>query len=205
MNQTISSNAGKPRYPTIECDVLVIGGGTAGAVAAIQSAWLGATVEYADCYRAGAAERDIFAEMISRFRKIGDRYHLKGFAESAMLHHPGGGTSPLGSRDRMLDPVGVRTLAPWTQFAINPVNALAGFKTELQGIVQPDGRPPLVPQMSGCAVGLTFRKVADGASPERMKENELVRRWWDYNADLMECKPDHEPVSVSLTEVFHMD
>ena len=50
-----------------------------------------------------------------------------------------------------------------------------------------------------------FRRIADGASPERMREDDLVRRWWDYNADLMECHPDHEPVSVSLTEVFHMD
>ena len=50
-----------------------------------------------------------------------------------------------------------------------------------------------------------FRRVADGSSPERMREDELVRRWWDYNADLMECKPDHEPVCVPLDEVFHMD
>jgi len=142
---------------------------------AIYHALQDATVEYADCYRTGAAERDIFAEMTSRFQKIGNQYHLKGFAASAMLHHPGGGTSPLGSRDRMLDPVGARTLAPWTQFAINPVDVLAGFKTELQGIVQPDGRPPLVPQMSGCASGLTFRKVAaEGGTTAELPELLIV-------------------------------
>jgi len=50
-----------------------------------------------------------------------------------------------------------------------------------------------------------FRQIADGASPELMKEDELVRRWWDYNADLMECRFNHEPVCLHLEEVFHMD
>lgn len=50
-----------------------------------------------------------------------------------------------------------------------------------------------------------YRQIEDGASPERMREDELVWRWWDYNADLMECLPDHEPVSVPLPEIFHID
>ena len=50
-----------------------------------------------------------------------------------------------------------------------------------------------------------FREVLDGASPERMKEDGLVRKWWDYNADLMDCHEDHEPVSNPLEEVFHMN
>ena len=50
-----------------------------------------------------------------------------------------------------------------------------------------------------------FREILDGASPERMKEDGLVRKWWDYNADLMDCHEDHEPVSNPLEEVFHMD
>jgi len=134
-----------------------------------------ATVEYADCYRASAVERDIYAEMIARFKKIENKYRLKGFAASATLHHPGGGTSPLGSRDRMLDPTGSRTLAPWTQFAINPVDALAGFKVELQGIVLPDGQPPHILEMSGCADGLTFRKgVADGGTTADLPELLIV-------------------------------
>ena len=130
-----------------------------------------ATVEYADCYRAGAMERDIFTGMTSRWQQIADKYRLTGFAASALLHHPGGGTSPLGSRDRMLDPAGIRTFAPWTQFAINPVDALAAFKVELQGIVLPDGRPPLVPKMSGCASGLAFRQVvAEGGTTAQLPE-----------------------------------
>jgi len=134
-----------------------------------------ATVEYADCYRTGMMERDIYAEMLSRFQKIEDKYRLKGFAASATLHHPGGGTSPLGGRDRMLAPTGGRTLVPWTQFAINPVDVLAAFKVELQGIVQPESRPPLIPKMSGCAEGLTFRKVvADGGTMAELPELLIV-------------------------------
>lgn len=50
-----------------------------------------------------------------------------------------------------------------------------------------------------------FRELAEDARPERMREDELVRKWWSYNADLMECHPDCEPVSENLTELFHMD
>lgn len=50
-----------------------------------------------------------------------------------------------------------------------------------------------------------FRELVDHAHPELMREDELVRKWWIYNADLMECHPDSEPVTEMLTEVFHMD
>lgn len=50
-----------------------------------------------------------------------------------------------------------------------------------------------------------YRELTDDASAELMKEDELVRRWWDYNADLMECYPDNEPVCRLLEEMFHMD
>ena len=136
-----------------------------------------ATLEYVDCYRTGVVEHEIYAEMVSRFQKIEAKYRLKGFAASATLHHPGGGTSPLGNRDWILDAAGTRTLAPWTLFAVNPVDVLAGFKTELQGIVQPDERPPLVPQMSGCASGLTFRRVAaEGGTTAELPELLIVSR-----------------------------
>ena len=41
--------------------------------------------------------------------------------------------------------------------------------------------------------------------PETLKEEACIRKWWDYNADLMECKPDNEPCSRPLRLVFHMD
>ena len=32
----------------------------------------------------------------------------------------------------------------------------------------------------------------------------VMRRWWAYMADLMESRPDDEPVAVPLEPLFHM-
>ncbi|MCE1198460.1 MAG: L-rhamnose mutarotase [Marinilabiliales bacterium] len=50
-----------------------------------------------------------------------------------------------------------------------------------------------------------FQKVAEVNGTERLPTNPIVRKWWDYMADLMEVYPDNAPVSLPLTEVFHMD
>ena len=36
-------------------------------------------------------------------------------------------------------------------------------------------------------------------------DNEIVKKWWDYMADIMEVNPDHSPVSIPLEEVFYME
>lgn len=33
----------------------------------------------------------------------------------------------------------------------------------------------------------------------------VMRKWWAHMADIMEVKPDNEPVAVPLETVFHMD
>jgi L-rhamnose mutarotase len=33
----------------------------------------------------------------------------------------------------------------------------------------------------------------------------VMRRWWDYMAELMETEADHAPVVMPLTPVFHLD
>ena len=33
----------------------------------------------------------------------------------------------------------------------------------------------------------------------------ICRKWWDYMADIMDTNPDNSPVSIDLTEVFHLD
>jgi L-rhamnose mutarotase len=33
----------------------------------------------------------------------------------------------------------------------------------------------------------------------------VMRRWWDYMAELMETEADHAPVVTPLTPVFHLD
>ncbi|SHJ22864.1 L-rhamnose mutarotase [Pseudozobellia thermophila] len=35
-------------------------------------------------------------------------------------------------------------------------------------------------------------------------QTEICQKWWKYMADLMETNPDDSPVSLELTEVFHL-
>ena len=50
-----------------------------------------------------------------------------------------------------------------------------------------------------------FRKLSADNAASEMKDLEIVRRWWDHMADLMEVHPDNMPVFKPLKEVFHMD
>lgn len=40
---------------------------------------------------------------------------------------------------------------------------------------------------------------------EQLSEEEIMCRWWEYMAPLMQTYGDNEPVSRSLELVFHMD
>jgi len=46
---------------------------------------------------------------------------------------------------------------------------------------------------------------ADGHSMDALPRNEVVRRWWDYMADIMETLPDNAPVEVPLRKMFHLE
>ncbi|MCM1077164.1 MAG: L-rhamnose mutarotase [Bacteroides sp.] len=35
--------------------------------------------------------------------------------------------------------------------------------------------------------------------------DEITRRWWDYMADLMEVNSDNSPVTIPVSELWHMD
>ena len=43
------------------------------------------------------------------------------------------------------------------------------------------------------------------SSNEKLRENEIMKRWWAYMADLMETNPDQSPITHPLKLVFHMD
>ena len=43
------------------------------------------------------------------------------------------------------------------------------------------------------------------AGSQDLGSQEIVQKWWDYMADIMEVNPDNSPVSIPLKEVFHMD
>jgi L-rhamnose mutarotase len=34
---------------------------------------------------------------------------------------------------------------------------------------------------------------------------EIVKKWWDYMADIMETNPDNSPVTIPLDQVFYME
>ena len=46
---------------------------------------------------------------------------------------------------------------------------------------------------------------ADDHTMDDLPKNELVRKWWDTMADVMETEPDNTPKIWELKNVFHMD
>lgn len=48
-------------------------------------------------------------------------------------------------------------------------------------------------------------EIEDEALWNAGADTQINRKWWDYMADIMECNPDNSPVTVDLTEVFHLD
>lgn len=50
-----------------------------------------------------------------------------------------------------------------------------------------------------------FQKLKDHNLSEKLPENLVVKKWWDYMSDIMETNLDKSPVSIPLNEVFHMD
>lgn len=49
-----------------------------------------------------------------------------------------------------------------------------------------------------------FQKVAAGSGSQYLGDNEIVKKWWDYMADIMETNPDNSPVTAELEEVFYL-
>ncbi|WP_374166638.1 L-rhamnose mutarotase [Arcticibacter sp. MXS-1] len=49
------------------------------------------------------------------------------------------------------------------------------------------------------------QKTEEGASSQDLSANPIVQRWWAYMADIMQTNPDKSPVSIPLTEVFHLE
>ena len=49
------------------------------------------------------------------------------------------------------------------------------------------------------------QKVSGEGGSQDLGNTEIVQKWWDYMADIMETNPDNSPVSIPLPECFHMD
>ena len=45
---------------------------------------------------------------------------------------------------------------------------------------------------------------SDDHAMDALADHPVMRRWWAHMADIMETKPDNEPVAVALETVFHL-
>ncbi|WP_242204086.1 L-rhamnose mutarotase [Aestuariivivens insulae] len=50
-----------------------------------------------------------------------------------------------------------------------------------------------------------FQKVVGDGGSQDLADNPIVKKWWDFMADIMEVNPDNSPVSIPLEEVFYME
>jgi L-rhamnose mutarotase len=49
------------------------------------------------------------------------------------------------------------------------------------------------------------QKVVGNTGSQDLGQQEIVKKWWAYMADIMDTNPDNSPVSIALEEVFYMD
>ena len=49
------------------------------------------------------------------------------------------------------------------------------------------------------------QKLSDNNTSAKLPDNPIVRKWWDYMSDIMECNSDNSPVAKTLKEVFHAE
>ncbi len=50
-----------------------------------------------------------------------------------------------------------------------------------------------------------FQRLTPDNQAAKLPNHPIMKKWWDANADLMECNPDNSPVEIPLAEMFHMD
>jgi L-rhamnose mutarotase len=51
----------------------------------------------------------------------------------------------------------------------------------------------------------SVQKVAATNTAAELRKSEIMHKWWDHMADLMEVNPDNSPVRVPLEAMFHQD
>lgn len=51
--------------------------------------------------------------------------------------------------------------------------------------------------------GVLWRR--DNHTMDSLPQHPVMKRWWAHMADIMETRPDNEPVAVPLRTVFHME
>ena len=55
---------------------------------------------------------------------------------------------------------------------------------------------------TGLLFGVLWR--AEDHKMDSLPAHDIMQRWWAHMADIMETRPDNEPVAVPLIPMFHM-
>lgn len=50
-----------------------------------------------------------------------------------------------------------------------------------------------------------FQKVSGNGGSQDLSSNKIVKKWWNFMADIMEVNPDNSPISIPLEEVFYLE
>lgn len=50
-----------------------------------------------------------------------------------------------------------------------------------------------------------FQKVNGQSNSQDLFSNDIVKKWWNFMADIMKVNADNSPVSIPLEEVFYME
>ena len=49
------------------------------------------------------------------------------------------------------------------------------------------------------------QKLSQDNTAGELPQKAVVKKWWNFMADIMDVNPDNSPVCIPLKEVFHMD
>ena len=49
------------------------------------------------------------------------------------------------------------------------------------------------------------QKLSQDNTAGELPQKAIVKKWWDFMADIMDVNPDNSPVYIPLKEVFHID
>ena len=49
------------------------------------------------------------------------------------------------------------------------------------------------------------QKLSSENSAQYLGSEAVMKKWWDYMADIMDVNPDNSPVAVKLEKVFHLE
>ncbi|WP_461630026.1 L-rhamnose mutarotase [Labilibaculum euxinus] len=50
-----------------------------------------------------------------------------------------------------------------------------------------------------------FQKLSRNGGSQDLGQTEVVKKWWEFMADIMKTNADNSPVSVPLEEVFYLE